>query len=215
MKNPIRLENERLADALIDRELVQREAIALVLQQVAATGAVFTEILVQENLVSDWEVSRVSADVFSLPFAPVEVSPPNKDLLDDLDPEYLRLHNLVPIERFGDVLTIAMPGIVPTSVLTAVSNSESVIVLPVVGSVVTNRNWITEHLPAPDDLESMLPAGDSGWADIFDAGEEAVQLNMPGDEEESGGMGGASDSGLGTGDDGQLRITLDETDLEL
>ena len=47
-----------------------------VLQQCQATGSLMPEVLVHENLVSDWEVSRVSCELYHLPFLTVDLYPP-------------------------------------------------------------------------------------------------------------------------------------------
>ena len=179
MKITPRLDYERLADALADRGLVDREALRLVLDQAIATGGVFPEILVREDLVTDWEISRVASEIFNLPFLPIDVAKPNKALLKELDPAYLRDHGIVPIERFDDVLTVCMPALVPTSVLNGVTNQEGLVVLPLVGLVSSNRNWLDEHAPALEAQAAPLPAGgDDGWADLFDEGDKAVNENL-------------------------------------
>jgi len=180
-----RLDYERLADALIDRGLLDREAAQLVLQQAHTAGTPFCEILVAENLVTDWEVARVTAEIYNLPFLPVEVTVPNDRLLAGLDKDYLRKHALVPVERVGDVITVAMPGMVPTPILNAVCPDEGSLVLPVVGLVQSNRAWLTRFVPSVDAVRPSLPAEeahDADWGNIFDAGEEAVQLTL--DEEQ-------------------------------
>lgn len=187
MKITTRLDYERLADALVDRGLVNRDAVKLVLDQANTSGAVFPEILVRDNLVTDWEVSRVAAEVFNLPFLPVDISPPNESLLDELDGDYLRTHGIVPIERFADVLTVAMPALVPSAVLLGLPTDKEMVVIPVVGLCSSNRAWLDEHVPetqaaaaAPVLSDEDLEAG--GWADIFDAGDEAVQLGLEPDD---------------------------------
>ena len=92
-------------DDLVDRGLVDREAMHLVLQQASTGGVPIAEILVRENLVADWEVSRVAAEVFNLPFLTVESYPPSEDALSGLDPDYLRQYGLVPLDRFGQLIT--------------------------------------------------------------------------------------------------------------
>ena len=201
-----RLDYERLADALADRGLVDREAIRLVLQQASSTGAPFAEILVQGSLVSDWEISRVAAEVFNLPFLTTDIAPPGESVVEGLDPAYLRRHALVPLERFGDLLTVAMPAVVPTHILTAIATTETMSILPIVGTISTNRQWLATHLPdetqppsvavgAPeaigiDAAESALPieigAEDEEWVNIFDAGDQAVQLNLRDADEDPG-----------------------------
>jgi hypothetical protein len=175
-----RLDYERLADALVDRGLVSRDAAKLVLDQANQTGAVFPEILVRENLVSDWEISRICAEVFNLAFLPIHVSPPNKDLLKELDADYLRAYGLVPLDKFDDVLTIAMPALVPTAVLHGLIGKKDLVVLAVVGLVSSNRAWLDEHAQtaAAAPLPSAGVLDDGGWTDIFDAGDEAVQLGL-------------------------------------
>ena len=231
MKNPIRLNNERLADALVERGLVERETAQLVLQHANTHGGVFCEILVQEGHVSDWEVSRVACEIFNLAFLPVEVAPPQAELVKELDPKHLRQHALVPVERFGDVLTVAMPGIVPTSVLSSLSTSESTVILPVVGSVTTNRAWINENLPTVEATAAPIPAAeeiqsDTGWTNIFDAGEEAVQLNLGDGELSEADLSfdelsfGSEDSPAAEApaepkiDPNRPRISLDESDFQ-
>lgn len=185
MKPTQRLDYERLADALIDRGLLDREAAHLVLQQAHTAGTPFCEILVSENLISDWEVARVTAEIFNLPFLPVEVSPPNERLLTGLDKDYLRKHALVPLERVGDVITVAMPGMVPTAILNAMSPEEGSLVLPVVGLVQSNRAWLTRFAPNVESVRAIVPVedtDDTDWGNIFDAGDEAVQLTL--DEEQ-------------------------------
>ncbi len=203
VKSKHRLDNERLADALGDLGLADRDALKLVLAQAASSGQVFTEILVRENLVSDWEISRVAAEVFNLPFLPVEVSPPSEKAMEGLDPEYLRMYGLVPLDRFGDLLTVAIPGLVPTHVLAGMGTSEKTCVVPVIGTVQSNRNWLAANLPQVEDVPSAIPSGgalsiDSGWTEIFDAGDEAVQLNLqPADEEPQDASEDASADELG------------------
>ena len=234
MKSKQRLDYERLADALVDRGLVERGAAKVILEQAAQYGHSFAETLVNDSLVSDWELSRVAADVFGLPFLTVSAYPPGDDVLRDLDRAYLREHGLVPLDRFGNILTVAMPGIVPTEVLCGMGLSDEVTVLPVVGTVQTNRQWLQANLPAdgqaaegqapqaaatpapapeapapvpepaapvpaapePDpvasemeDFEAVLSHLDNAleedaWGGIFDAGDEAVQLNLRDTEDE-------------------------------
>ena len=179
----------RFADSLIDRGLVEREAIQHVLQQCEATGSLLPEILVTEGMVSDWEVSRVASELYHLPYLPVETYPPATEVLEGLDSEYLRQYGLVPLDRLGTLLTVAMPGIVPARVLDGLRHGDNDHILPVVGSVSSNRRWLNENLPESqlpglDQIAAALPGGDDlevgDWAEIFDAGDQAVNLELQG-----------------------------------
>ncbi len=185
-KSNQRFDYRRFSEQLVDRGLVDADAIHHVLQQCHATGGLLTEVLVQESLVSDWEVGRVCCELLNLPYVPVERYSPSPLALEGLDAAFLRRFCLVPLDRFGGLLTVAMPGLVPSEVLEGL-RGEAARVLPFVGSVVSNRRWLNEHLPDPNagksaaglqSLKPPLPHGQGTWADIFDAGEEAVRLDL-------------------------------------
>lgn len=186
-----RLDYHRFGEALIERGLLEREVISHVLQQCEATGALLTEILVAERQITDWELSRVCCELYGLPFLTVDTYPPAANILDGLDPDFLRHYALVPLDRFEGLLTVLMPGIVPTEVLDALVQGSQQRVLPVVGSVQSNREWLDRHLPPPAlPGRAAAPRGagagraaplelePTGWAGIFDAGDEAVRLNL-------------------------------------
>ncbi len=191
MKSTQRLNYNRFSDALVERGLVSPEVVGHILSQCTGTGTLLTELLVTEDLVSDWELSRVASELYHLPFLPVDIYPPSDEALAGIDPDYLRTYGLVPLDRFGKLLTVAMPSIVPTEVLEGISIQEGGRVLPVVGTVTTNRRWLEEHLPAPamptvesavmqgeDLVASVDLSGDDSWTGIFDAAEEALQIDL-------------------------------------
>lgn len=180
------LDYGRLADHLVERALIDAVTIQHVVQQCGSTGALMPEILVRDNLISDWEITRVCAELFGLPFLPVETYPPSEEAMEGIDPHYLRQYGLVPLDRFGNLLTVAMPGLVPSEVLNGLRGAGETVVLPVVGSVQGNRNWLETHLPANTKAEAdqvlesfgqALPEDDS-WANLFDEAEEAVQHDL-------------------------------------
>lgn len=200
MKSTQKLDYARLGEALAERKLVERPAVEHILQQCLATGALMPDLLVSEGLISDWDLCRVVSEIYGLPFLPVSSYTPAEGVLNGLDPDYLRQYGLVPLDRFGRVLTVLMPGIVPTEVLDALAEAERVLILPAIGTVEGNRRWLDEHLPPPQmpalgAIQASLPSAKgatrsgapqqqptrvdpeslSDWAGIFDAGDEAVQ----------------------------------------
>jgi len=207
VKSTQRFDYRRFADSLVERGLIDNETIQHVVTQCEATGGLMSEVLVNEDLVSDWEVARVACELYHLPFLTVDNYPPSASALEGLDPDYLRQYALVPIDRHGKLLTVIMPGLVPSAVLYALS-FDGTRVLPLAGSISSNRRWLQEHLPAAEGLGVLegvgaaLPQGD--WASIFDAGDEAVQLDL------SEGMSASLEEGLGVLD---VDIGLGDLDL--
>jgi hypothetical protein len=212
VKSAHRFDFGRFGEALVERGLIDREVLNHVLHQCNATRALLPEVLVRENLVSDWELSRVACELYHLPFMTVEICPPSSNALDGYDANYLRHYALVPLDRFGSLVTVVMPGLVPSEVLEGLRPGQGGRVLAVVGSVLSNRRWLSENLPqgggpltspaapaaplgtrAPErrtismegfnegglDVDAeVLETVESDWGNIFDAGDEAVQIDL-------------------------------------
>lgn len=220
MKSANRFDYARFGEALVERGLLDRNVLTHVLHQCTATRSLLTELLVRENLVSDWELSRVACELYHLPFLTVDQYPPSATALDGYDVGYLRHYALVPLDRYGGLVTVAMPGIVPSEVLDGLRPGQNGRVLAVVGSVASNRKWLEDRfapaplaktaapakggatplktismsipqeapkgkepqaaVPAPvEELEIVQPnSADDDWGSLFDAGEEAVQLDL-------------------------------------
>ena len=190
-----RFDYTRFGEAFVERDLLDTETLHHVLTQCQATRTLLPEILVMESLVSDWEVSRVACELYHLPFLTVNLYEPDRDTIGLFDANFLRRFALVPLDRYGDLLTVVMPGLVPSDVLEGLRFAPSLKMVPVVGSVASNRQWLNEHLPGPMPAAAqasgapVLPAlpadatleasnGDDAWLNIFDAGEQAVQLDV-------------------------------------
>ncbi|MCK6445837.1 MAG: hypothetical protein L6Q99_05540 [Planctomycetes bacterium] len=178
MKASQRLDYNNLAAALGQGNLIDSARLSLAVQTAQQSRTPLPELLVTEGAIGDWELSHVVCEVFGLPFLPVDICPPNPKSLEGLDPEFLRVHRLIPIDRHGQVLTVCMPGLVQADVLGMLAADADVTVLPVVGSVESNNRWLAQNLAR--EVEAALPAeGQKGeWSNIFDSGDAAVMQGL-------------------------------------
>lgn len=176
MKYTQRLDYGRLAEVLHERGLADIDAIRELLQLSQEGGMAFCEALVTSNLVADWDLSRVVCEVFQLPFLPVDLMTPNPAALEEIDNDFFRKHQLVPMDLFGEVMTVAMPGLVPAEVLAQASAMTDCSIIPIVGSVESNRRWCSEHLSA-----APAPEMEGGWESMFDAADAGLSAD-PGAE---------------------------------
>lgn len=190
MKHTQRLGYQRLAEVLMERGLVEAQAVRDALEMGQRGSLPFPEALVSASLVADWELSRIVCEVFGLPFLPVEIADPDPKAMQGMNQGYLMEHGLVPLSRYGKVLTVAMPAVVPAEILAGLNVEGDMTISPVVGTVRTNRRWIDEHctpqaaLPAEVDLSEMSADGGGEWASIFDEGDAAVRLELGDADEE-------------------------------
>lgn len=164
-----RFDYARLAEALQEKGMVDPTVLRELLTQAQSHGGGFTEALVLSGYVADWDLSRVVCETFQLPFLPVGVFDPDTKALENLDKQFLLQHALVPVARFGQVLTVSMPALVPAEVLGMLAAENDLVVLPVVGTAQSNRNWVEANL-----VEKPERGQADAWSSIFDAGEAAV-----------------------------------------
>lgn len=172
MKLTQRLDYNRLAEVLAERNMVEPSAIHELLQASNEGGQAFPEALIASNLVSDWDLSKVVCEIFQLPFLPLEFIEPRKELIEMFDAHFLHDSGLVPLARFGNVLTLAMPALVPADILAMLAAETDMVLLPVVGTVTTNRKWLNENVVIKKISE------DDSWGSLFDEGEAAVQQDL-------------------------------------
>jgi hypothetical protein len=195
VKSSQRLDNSRLSEVLAERGLVEPQALREAANFAAHGKIPMSEALVTANLVQDWELARIVSEIYNLPFLPVELIDPDPKALEGIDPQFLAENCLVPVGRYGQVLTVCMPAMVPADVLGLLAATTDLVILPLVGSVRSNRTWIEKHLVAPS---APLPAqgaaergapgqpaagtGQQGapgeWGSLFDQADAAVLLDL-------------------------------------
>lgn len=164
--------------------MCEQQALREALEFSGRGHAPFAEALVNANLVSDWDLSRIVCELYGMPFMPVDMCEPDPKAREGLDIAFLIENGLVPVGRFGQVLTVAMPGMVPADILGMLAVDSDLYILPIVGTVRTNRRWIEVNLEAP--LAAALPIvqptevaqAQGEWGSIFDEADAAVQLQL-------------------------------------
>lgn len=180
-KSNQRLEYGRLSEVLAERGIVEPQALREALQFSTQGNLPFPEALVTANLVSDWELSRIVCEIYNLPFLTVDSVDVDAKARKGVSDAFMIENALVPIGRFGQVLTVCMPALVPAEVLGLLAAETDLFIIPVVGTVRTNRKWLELNLQMSAPASVLPSAGkpeelNTGeWSSIFDQGDAAVQ----------------------------------------
>ncbi|MBK7642668.1 MAG: hypothetical protein IPJ19_06390 [Planctomycetes bacterium] len=234
MKTSQRLDNNRLSEVLAERALVEPQALREAANFAVHGKIPMSEALVTANLVQDWQLAGIVSEIYNLPFLPVEMLDPDPRAREGIDEQFLLENCLVPVGRYGQVLTVCMPAMVPADVLGLLAATTDLVILPLVGSVRSNRQWLEKNLSsqalAPanplgaDPLgaeEESAPGGGRGapgeWGSLFDQADAAVLLDLavpaPENSDDDGGaFGEMLGQTLGDGllSDGMLDDPLSE-----
>ena len=194
MKSSQRLAYGTLAEALGQRGLIESQRLNLALQTSVQGPIPFPEVLVGDGLIGDWELAKTVCDLYGLPFLPVDICGPQTEARQGLDTEFLIQHRLVPLSRFGNLLVVAMPAIVPAEVLAALEAAHGLQVMAVVGTVNSNNRWLQESLAG--EVAPALPGSDDDWSKLFDEGNAGVLLDLtPCDSDGADGLSFGADDG--------------------
>jgi len=193
LKSSQRLDNNRLSEVLAERGLVEPQALREAANFAVHGKIPMSEALVTANLVPDWELGRIVCEIYNMPFLPVELIDPDPRALEGIDPQFLVENCLVPVGRYGQVLTVCMPAMVPADVLGLLAATTDLVILPVVGSVRSNRSWIEKNLAGQSPAASARPAAEAEggraagaapqgapgeWGSLFDQADAAVLLDL-------------------------------------
>lgn len=182
MKISQRLDYNRFAEVLNELGVIETATLQHILQQSFNTGELFPEVLVREGLIADWELSRIACEAFHMVFLSVDFYQPSPSVADLFDRKLLHQHCVVPLDRYEDLVTVAMPALTPSEVLTQLGEQIDRVIQPVVGTAASNRRWLTENLPLAspvDEVSGALPgASDDDWGSVFDEGDAAVLMEL-------------------------------------
>lgn len=225
MKSTQRLDYNHLVEILRERGIVDAQVLQTIQQSAAEAGVPFPELLMMQELVTDWELSRLICEFYGLPFVPVDQYPPTPEALELIDADFVRTHRLIPIARHDQTLTVCMPALVPAEVLGLLAARTDLSILPFVGTVNSNSRWILENLPSeaptslpatesgPVEADLSTAAADGGWDDFFDEADAAVLMDLqPGDDDPPS-LPGIDDELPGLEPTGELAV--DEPDAAL
>lgn len=182
MKISQRLDYNRFAEVLSELGVVEPSTLQHILQQSFNTNELFPEVLVRESLVADWELSRIACEAFHLVFLSVDFYEPSTDAVELFDPAVLHQHCIIPLDCYDELVTIAIPALTPSEVLTGLGEQIGKTIQPVVGTAGSNRRWLMENLPLPtvsNEVVSALPGEiDDSWSSLFDEGDAAVLMEL-------------------------------------
>ena len=186
----------RLAEILTERGAVSSEIITDALYTQDRNSEPFAQILLNGGHITEWDLAKIVTENFNLPF----LMPGNYQISEvakhRLPKDVLFEHTIVPLDTFGDIVTVVMPVMLSFDDIAKIQKDHSCDLFPYVGLLSENRKllsslftdyseWLTEKSErqqndANQAASSARGTSDSDWMSIFDAGEEAIQRSRRG-----------------------------------
>jgi len=194
MKTPVKgiekITSVRLAEILTERNVVSSEVITDALYSTDKNGEPFVQVLVNGGHITEWDLAKIVTENFNLPFLMAGNYQIGDEAKSRLPKETLFKYTIVPLDVFGDIVTVAMPVMLSFEDLAKIQKEHNCDLYPYVGLITENTKVLTdmfkdypEWLKADQERREQeaakrkaAPKKQAGdWMSIFDAGDEAIQ----------------------------------------
>jgi hypothetical protein len=178
-----KLTSVRLAEMLTQKGAVPPDVVTDALYIESEHGEAFVDVLVNSGQISEWDLGNYEV--------------PN-EAWAKIPKEELFQHLVVPMDVFGNILTVSMPTFTTSEILTSWESRYGVEIYPYVGLISENKKALTaEFAEFKDWCKTTAKAGggsgkpkteseetpvaittthtENGWANIFDDADAAVR----------------------------------------
>jgi type IV pilus assembly protein PilB len=102
------MNNKRLIDELVKKELLQERTGERLLAESAQTGRSVEDILFIRRLIDERTVAEVKGEILGIPFKEVKADEIPADILSLIPAETVQTYKVAPIEKEGDMLVVGM-----------------------------------------------------------------------------------------------------------
>ena len=190
MKGIEKITSVRLAEVLTERDVVPSEVITDALYSQDKNGDPFAQVLVAGGHITEWDLAKIVTENFNLPFLMAGNYVISDEAKKRFPKEVLFRHTMVPLDTFGDIVTVAMPVMLSFEEIAKIQKDHRCDLFPYVGLITENKkvlgdmhvdynDWVKADLQRREEDQvrrkaaPKRAAGD--WMSIFDAGDKAIQ----------------------------------------
>ncbi|HEX7900103.1 MAG TPA: hypothetical protein VF950_20210 [Planctomycetota bacterium] len=118
-----RLGRKKIGDVLVEEGVLKEDQLKEALVRIRATGETLVETLHSMGFATETEVARVVAKKYGLPFIDASRYRIPKEALEAVPVPFLRLNQMVVLDKIGRTLLVAVAGGINLEVLDKVERS--------------------------------------------------------------------------------------------
>ncbi len=105
---PKRVITKKIGEVLIERSVITREQLDKALAKQKESGGMIGQVLIQLGFVNETEIALALTAQYGFPYLPLESYEIDKNLMQIIPVDIARQYCLIPIDRIGNALTLAM-----------------------------------------------------------------------------------------------------------
>jgi hypothetical protein len=103
-----KLSRTRIEDVLVEEGILERPRVEEAQAEQERTGRQLGDILIEREIVSDYDFAKLVCSHYSLPFLDVSHYSTRRDVLELLPADFCQKHAVLPLDVFGTTLTLAI-----------------------------------------------------------------------------------------------------------
>jgi len=100
--------NKQLGELLIERGVINREQLMLAIEQQREVGGLLGEVLVSLNFATEKDIAQALTCQYGFPYLPLSNYEVDREIMASLPLDLCVKHCLIPIDKIGKSLTLAM-----------------------------------------------------------------------------------------------------------
>lgn len=108
MKDFKRTSNKQLGELLVEMGVINREQVAMAVAYQKEHGGLFGEILVKLRFATEEDITQALTCQYGFPYLPLASYEIDSDVLKAIPEDVCRQFCLIPIDKIGKSLTLAM-----------------------------------------------------------------------------------------------------------
>jgi type IV pilus assembly protein PilB len=118
-----RMTRKRLGELLRDEDLISEEQIQEALASQRKTGELLGEVLVRLGYVTEYDIAKTIVTQFGLPYLAVKQYFISDEAMKLFPERLMRQYQFIPLDKIGNVIAIAVGGLLNFDVLSELENS--------------------------------------------------------------------------------------------
>lgn len=172
--------HERIGEILIDRGLVDKEALQKAIRDARVGGMRLEKYLVEKNLVSGAQMALVLAEYLKMQPIRLRYFNPDQDLVEKIGHEILSQKQIIPIALIGSTLTLAMGDPFDLAAIDQVNSKTGFKITPLVAPEAEVQNILTKisavTSQAKLDMEELMRS--DGDVEVLEEQQEEISIDQ-------------------------------------
>jgi hypothetical protein len=156
-----KITRKKLGEILVAEGIVSQEQVNEALRVQETTGERLGEVLVKAGYTTETEIAKTLCTQFAKPFIKASKYDVTKEVLTLLPPRLMVEHDFVPIDRFGNLLVVAMAGLLDAATLAEIQKTTGCDVEVYIATASDVRQTLRKQFPDAYDPITLQPRHDA------------------------------------------------------